>query len=684
MALSLSNKIIVLIFLTTTIKGQDQQLLEEIMEQGFIDLEAPTIENQTINQLLVEDIKALDLNKANTTQLNSIPWLTPVQVQSLQRYIAQNGPLVSIYELQAVPGWDLATIRLIEPLVQVTETSLYHDPRNRSEKIRQDGGLEFMIRAKRRLELSRGYHITGGQAFRGSPMYLLSRFQYRKKGDLSFGITAEKDPGEKLLWDPSNKHFGADFLSMHILIENKGMLKRLVVGDFRAHWDQGLVLGSGLSLGKQVITGPRKVHRGLLPHTSAMENRFFRGIGMEIQIGSTTISSLYSRRLLDVQLLSEDSMVNLPIRVPSIIESGLHRTSTELDRRQQLPEETIALHIRQTWSKHLIFAISGVYREWKWPLIPVVNRYNTFHFRGNKNYNISGSMEYVWKNINTFGQFAISANGGWGGLIGLITSLSPKVSMTLHFRNYQKNFHGISGKAFGKRSGNINEQGIYWGFQVTPSSQWIAGLSANLYKFPGLTSRADGATQGFEHMVHCQYVPNKKSYVNLFWRIRTKQINAKPLLSKSTHDLIEETKHTFGISAKWQGETNFTIQSRLQYSQVLLNATKTQGMLASNQVSYDMNFIRFTLSMAIFNTENFENRQYIYERDFPHSLTIPLFDGIGTRWYCLTRFKITSQVDFWLRIAQTNYQNRDQIGSGPNTIDGSKRTDLSLQIRYKL
>ena len=684
MALNLRNKVIVLIFLTTTVKSQDHHLVEELMGQEPSELEESIIENQTINQFLLEDIKVLDINKASNTQLNTIPWLTPVQVQSLLKYIEQHGPLVSIYELQAIPGWDLATIRLIEPIVKVTETGTFHDPRKRWEKIQQDGGVEFMIRAKRRLELSRGYHLIGKKAFQGPPYYLFSRFQYRKKGDLSFGITAEKDPGERLLWDPSNNHYGPDLLSIHLSIENRGIFKRLIVGDFQAHWDQGLVISSGLNLGNQVITGPRKVHRGLLPHTGTMENGFYRGIGMEIQIGNTTISSLYSRRLLDVQILSVDSAVGLPIRVSSIIASGLHRTSTEIQRREQLPEQTLGVHVRQNCNRHLSFSISGVYRAWKWPLIPKVNRYNTFQFAGKYNFNISGSAEYVWKNINTFGQFAVSTSGGWGGLVGLITSFSPKVSMTLHFRNYERNYHGISSSAFGERSGNINEQGLYWGFQVTPNSHWVAGLSANLYKFPGLTSKADMATHGIKHMVRCQYVPNKKSYVNLFWRIRTRQVNDNPTSSKSTHDLNEEVKHTIGISAKWQGETDITVQSRLQYSQILLKDAATQGILASNQVSYGLNFIKFTISMAIFNTDNFDNRQYIYERDLPYSLSIPFFDGIGTRWYCLTQLKITKQVDFWLRIAQTNYRNREQIGNGPDAIDGSKRTDLSLQIRYKL
>ncbi len=683
MVINLLNKTVVLLCLAIPVQSQDLDLVEELLGQVPDGLERSTDESHSVNQYLLEEIKAIDLNRASFAQLSTIPWLTPIQVQSLIKYIEQNGSLVSIYELQAVPGWDLGTIRLIEPMVQVSEIGAYHDPRNRLEMIQQDGGVELIFRVKRRLELSRGYNRIGAQAFLGSPIYMLSRIRYRKKGDLSFGITAEKDSGERFLWNPSTRNYGPDHLSMHLLIENRGFIKRLILGDFQASWDQGLVVNSGLNLGNQVITSPRKVHRGLLPHTGTREYGFYRGIGMEVRLGNTTISTLYSRRSLDARLLSEDSVSGLPKRVPSIIKSGLHRTLSEVNSRNQLPEQTLGIHLRQDHSRHLNYSLSAVYRYWKWPLVPKSNRYNTFQFKGKHNYNLSGSVEYVWENINIFGQFAISASGGWGGLIGLITSFSPDVSMTLHLRNYQRNFHGISGNAFGIRNGNRNEQGIYWGFQVVPSSRWVVGVSANFYNLPGLTRNTDTKTFGINQLIRCQYVPNKKSHINLFWRIRSRQINEQNQ-AKSTHSLIDEIKHTLGISAKWQGEENIILQSRVQYSQVLLNSITTQGILASNQVSFDLDFIKMTLSMAIFNTDDFENRQFKYERDLPYSLSIPFFDGLGTRWYCLTRLRISNQVDFWLRIAQTYYRDRDQVGSGLDTIEGSKRTDISLQLRYKL
>jgi hypothetical protein len=110
----------------------------------------------------------------------------------------------------------------------------------------------------------------------------------------------------------------------------------------------------------------------------------------------------------------------------------------------------------------------------------------------------------------------------------------------------------------------------------------------------------------------------------------------------------------------------------------------SHGMMVANQVSYAYKFLRFTVSMAHFNTDDFENRQYIYEKDLPYSLSIPFFDGIGTRWFCMLQLKLPKNLDLWAKIAQSNYQDRDQVGSGPDIINGSKRTDLSLQIRYKM
>lgn len=674
----------ILLMTNFNINGQHYDgLVEELVTQLPEELQGSLDENETIHQLLSGEIEAIDLNRADINELRTIPWVTSRQINSLQNYLEQNGPLVSIYELQAVPGWDLATIRLTAPLVKLNEISPYYDPRGLQEKLQQDGGIELLIRAKRRLELSQGYRFPDNRRFQGSPYYWLYRLRYREKGSVSFGINAEKDPGERVGWDPSIHLYGVDHLSMHMLIENKGRLKRLLLGDFKAHWDQGLVVSSGFNLGQPVVTGPRKIHRGLLPHSGNQEYGYFRGLGLELDIGNTIVSTFFSRRMLDARVQPTDTLNGMPRRVPSIIETGLHRTTTEIERKNQLQEHVLGIHIRKVWHRMSV-GLSGVYRDLKFPLIPETTRYNKFWFSGKQNYNLSGSIEYTFQNFNFFSQFALSASGGWGGLAGVIACISDQVTLNLHLRKYTYDFHGVSPAAFGESSRNISEQGLYWGIRITPSRNWVAGFYTNLFKFPGPVFNIDAESHGITQLFRLQYMPNRKDYINFYWRRRSGLRNEDPTQLKLTHDLTTDTKHSIGLRAKWQNQENITYQARIQYTRHLRSGITTQGMIASNQLSYSLKFLRITASLAHFSTDNFENRQFIYERDLPLSLSIPFFEGTGIRWYSMIQLKVIRKVDFWLRIAQTNYGDREVVGSGNDAINGAKRTDLSFQIRYKM
>ena len=52
----------------------------------------------------------INLNKADENTLNDLPLLLPTQIASLLQYISLHGKLISIYELQAVPGFDLVIL----------------------------------------------------------------------------------------------------------------------------------------------------------------------------------------------------------------------------------------------------------------------------------------------------------------------------------------------------------------------------------------------------------------------------------------------------------------------------------------------------------------------------------------------------------------------------------------------
>ncbi|WP_317171758.1 ComEA family DNA-binding protein [Spirosoma validum] len=61
----------------------------------------------------------LDLNRATRDELAATYLLSERQLSSLATYRAEVGDLLSIYELQAVPDFDLPTIRRLLPFVTV-------------------------------------------------------------------------------------------------------------------------------------------------------------------------------------------------------------------------------------------------------------------------------------------------------------------------------------------------------------------------------------------------------------------------------------------------------------------------------------------------------------------------------------------------------------------------------------
>jgi len=676
--------ILLLILVSIRAKGQELDLPEELFEQLSADILESIPETAIPDQYQLEEFRIKNLNKATRTSLMKIPWLTPLQIENLLVHIDQNGPLVSVYELQAIPGWDLSTVRMTAALVHAPEAGLYYDPRSINEQLKYDGGVELQFRMKRRIQWSRGYLDTGNSSFKGGPYYWLCRLRYQKKGAMGIGINMEKDPGERFNWNPGKDLYGADHLSMYLQLENKGPVKKLILGDFGVQWDQGLVMGNGLVFNKQVISGPRKVHQGFLVHSGTREFDFYRGIALELKTGTMEMATMYSYRKLDASVLDPDLDADLPQRVSSIIRTGLHRTQPEIERRKQLPEQMFGLHLRKNFTPNFTASVSGAYGVWKLPLIPEGTRYNSYVFTGKRNVNLSAGIEYLWKNINFFGQFAVSRSRGQAAVAGLIASLSHRVSMTMHVRNYQRDYHGINSGAFGLAGSNINEQGIYWGLQITPSEKWNIGSSTNIFKFPHATFTSDQPSSGTEQLLRFQFIPDKSTYIDLYWRYRNKLVNDNPQVHKLTHGIAEESKHSIGLRAKWQNGDLLTLQSRLQYSRYHITNVRSGGMIVSNQVSYTHKILRFTISMAHFNSDSFETRQYIYEKDLPYGLSIPFFDGIGTRWFCIIQLKPHKKLDIWAKIAQTNYHDRHQVGSGPDVINGSKRTDLSLQIHYKM
>ncbi len=669
--------------------GDRQAEFELLAEQLFSVQDEDLPYEDLYESLFQYFIQPLDLNRAGVEELQSLFLLTEPQIQSFFRHRERNGKLLSIYEIQAIPGWDLATIQRILPFVTVTDPGIRRNSSTLLQRIKTSGKKMFLLRYERVLETRAGYlqkNDSVPPAYAGSPDKLYSRFRLNRPHDFSFGFTMEKDQGETISWDPENRKYGADFISWHAMLFDQGRLKKVVAGDFQLQYGQSLVFGSGFSIGKgaETITTIRRSNTGLRPYTSVLESGFFRGAGATFQITKTLeATSFYSSAPRDGQVqYIEDSSGNIVSGSFSSLQiSGFHRTAGEIRARGSLREQSAGgvLHYKSR-NRRLQLGTTTLFTRFsqEWQRRPQL--YSSFEFNGKEN--MTGSLfgEYTWQNIHIFSEVARSKSGGMGIVAGTMISLTPLLDFAFLGRNYDRNFHSFYSTGFGEGSRTINEKGFYWGLKFQP----VKALSLNAYfdnfKFPWLRYRVDAPSSGYEYLLRANYQPKKTLLMYAQLREEVKEINSN---TENTGSMpLPGRKRNYLLNLDFSPAPSFSFRSRVQWSSYEINDIHTRGYALVQDLNWQWKRLKLSGRIALFDTEDYNNRQYVYEKDVLWAFSIPAYFGTGIRNYLLAQYKISKEFTIWLRWARTLYTDREEISSGNEKISGSALNQVKAQLRW--
>jgi hypothetical protein len=93
----------------------NEQRLEDLLQDA--DEESAFDFNTAFEDLQIYLENPLDLNRASEEDLRELNLLSDVQITNLLNYRAEMDGFLTLYELQAVPGMDLASIRRFIPFV---------------------------------------------------------------------------------------------------------------------------------------------------------------------------------------------------------------------------------------------------------------------------------------------------------------------------------------------------------------------------------------------------------------------------------------------------------------------------------------------------------------------------------------------------------------------------------------
>ncbi len=661
--------------------SRDEVAFEGLMENLF-----PIIDDNTNYEALYEILfeyyaNPIALNEANKEELESLFLLSDSQVDAFFKYKTNHGKLLSIYELQAIPTFDSETIYRILPFVTVNKFTSQH-AQSLLYRITHEKNNYLLLRYQRTLEEKKGFRTIDDEPSRyeGTPYKLLAKFRVNHSKDFSLGLTMEKDAGERILWNPTSNNYGADFTAFHFTMYDKGKFKNITIGDFNIQSGQGLLLSGGFSLGKnaETITTIRRSDIGIIPHTSVLENEFFRGIAATYAMHQFEITSFYSNRNLDASVNKDD-----PLKVSTIRISGLHRTDTEIEGKGMLNEQVMGTKIKyKSEDGYLSLGINGLYTLYNKELSKNPTSYNQFEFKGRENYNYGLYFNYSYQNFNFFGETAFSKSEGNGTVAGVIVSLSSKLQTSLLYRNYGRNFHTFYGNGLAENTRNINEKGLYWGLKFIPNRKFIATAYFDTFKFPWLKFRVDKPSIGYEYLLRANYFFSKKTSCYFQFKEESKGINSNTN-NDPINTVVQWKKRRYLINLNVAAHKMLTLKTRIQWSNYVLDEKTTTGFMILQDLNLHYHKFRVSTRIALFDTDDFNNRQYTYERDVLYAFSIPFYSGQGIRNYIMLRYKASSDLDFWLRYARTRYRNTESIGSGLEEIHGNTKTDVKFQVRYR-
>jgi hypothetical protein len=589
---------------------------------------------------------------------------------------------LSIYELQAIPTFDIQIIRKILPFITLDNQPLEHRPL--IQRIIEEENNFLLMRVKRTLEKSSGFKANEDSLapFPGDRNKIYTRYRVSRFNDFSIGFTMEKDAGEEFDFDGSKKRYGPDYLSYHLMLENLGKFKSMLIGDYQIQLGQGLLLGAGFNPGKgaETITTVRRSSNGIRPYTSVLESGYFRGAAATYSLGQIDLTGFYSNFLQDgnieIDSISGDEFVS------SIQVSGNHRTPSELDNKDRVREEVIGTNLTyRSVRNDFQVGMTFINTKYDMPIFKKPNTYNQFEFDGARNNNVGAFGSYLWQNLNFFGEVAMSESGGLGMVGGMIASLSNQLAISIVLRNYHRDFHAFYGNAFGETTRNINERGIYWGAKITPSRKVILTAYYDKFSFPWLKIGVGVPSQGFEYLARLTILPAKNVLVYGQFRQEGKD---RDIDSGSNLQLIEQgVKDNYLINLDYKPTSWVDLKSKVQWSRFNFLDLASHGFAIIQDLNFIIGKIKISTRFALFDTDNFDNRQFAYEKDVLYALSIPAYNGVGIRNYFLFQYKVNRKITFWLKVARTTRNDVESIGTGLTEINEDHKTDITFQTRYK-
>lgn len=737
-----------LLLLQVKVWGQEEEYpLEMLWEQsagreleGTGEEEAASQENdEQYQELAAYRRRKLNLNTADASALHGLGLLDVFQVNAFLQYRETLGLLVSIYELQAVPGFELPLIRSLLPYL--TAGSGLEPYYTLKDYIRR-GKHQLELRYGRTLEHAEGYLRSSEEAMRylGSADKMMWRYRYRFGKYASWGVVMEKDAGET--WLRKGAPWLGDHLGFHLFLQRLGKVKTLALGDFTVNMGQGLIQWQGFSFGKSAaVMLVKKESEVLRPYASAGEFYFYRGAGVTWESGNWSVTGFAAARRLDGRLsLQVDSSgggkdgaaetgdadetnnnggtgntdtagdtgegegeegeegtagtgqsqgaIEAGVGGPeekaqteniyeegTLSSAGYHRTPSEKALQGNMRQYTVGAVLKWRARRGHI-AFNALAQQYSHPLKKGDKPYQLYALEGKRVFNASMDHSLGWRNLHWFGEAAVDGRGHPAVLQGLLAALGTRADLVLLYRYEHAAYRSMYGNAFGESSTPGNENGMYTGLQLKWGSKWTVAAYADVFRFSWLKYRMSAPSEGTDALLFLQWLPDKKSTLSLTYRYASSPEN---VIASPLKQRVVRTPRQHRVSARARLPVNdkVTWNGRLQAA----FGEGAESWLMYHQVNAKLGRWKLSGGYTWFDTAETEGL-YLASMGFPGDQSLSRFSGRGYNGHAQLQYRVSAALSLWCRWQRTVYPGRELIGSGLETIKGEKKTSILMQLQF--
>lgn len=638
---------------------------EECFEQFYAESDIKESDKEEIFALLSELAEhPLDLNTATREDLERIPFLNAQQIEDIQAYVYQYHGMRTLGELSMIESLDFQRRQLLSYFVYLSPVN-DNKPFPSLKEILSKGRHTLLFTCKAPFYQRKG-DING---YLGYPYKHSFRYNFHYNDYFQIGLIGAQDAGEPFF---SNKNkFGYDHYSFYIQLRKLGKIKNLVLGRYKLSFGQGLVINNTLSFGKYAaLSTLGRQTNGIRVYSSRSSINYLQGAAATIELAhNLDLTTFLSYRTIDATLTSNGD-------IKTILNTGYHRTAKEMERKDNASQFTTGGNLNWRCGR-LTLGLTALFTHFDKALSPNTDLYyRRYAPSGNDFWNVGINYSYMRKRWSLAGETATCNGGTLATINNISVQVKSNLSLLAMQRYYRYDYTGLFAHGFAEGGKIQNENGLLLGtnWEIKHGLSLIAYTNYSYFSHPRFGSHT--ASHTWDNVLNLYYTHKVWSLCAGYkLKLREKDDFNKTAL---INEITQRGRLTLNYKAKtWVSKTQFDISACHNFSNSI-------GYMASENVTWVPNsWLQLTALLGYFHTDDFSSRIYIYERRPLYSFSFPSFYGIGLHYALFARAELSPNLALILQSSTTSYFDRDKISSGLQQINGSTKSDLELQMRWK-